>query len=430
MKEKLFNFLSIVFLLGFTGYFGNKFYTAYKDSKIKVDNTYIADKLKNSISKYSLNNPINEVNGEYIYNSKANNNYLKYQGYIWRIIKVNNNGQLVAISEDTITYMPFNSVLYWANETKYNKELEISYDYIDNFNLCTDTFTDINNTSCSEINNEYKVGILSLEDYINIGGNNSYINNGSNFWTSNKYDENNAWYINNDGLISSDNINNKHGIRPVIIIKANTKLIGGNGTIENPYTIEERTINTLKDTYQGEYVRYSNNLWRIMYNKDNKVKIISLEYIKNNKELDINYFFDNKNNLITLNNKTLYFLNYKYPKRLNNPEYLTKGTFYTGTYFKDKNNYMFSYLNTIEAYIGIPSINEPFIYDLDNIFLSNPSNIDDLTIYSINNYNLYEDIISTQRHIRPTLYLKDNISIDCGSGTKEDPYILGGTNEA
>lgn len=430
MKQKIFNLLSIVFLSIFAGYFGKSFFIAYNDSQKEIDNTYIADKLKNSISKYTLNNPINKVNNEYVYTSKANNNYLKYQGYLWRIIKVNKDGQLLAISEDTITYLPFNSTLSWINETKYNKELEISYDFLDNFNLCTDTFTDINNTSCDEINTEYKIGLLSLEDYISIGGNNSFINNGTNFWTSNKYDENNSWYINDDGLISNDDNNNKHGIRPVITIKTNTKLISGNGTIENPYTIETRDIKTLKDTYQGEYVKFNNNLWRIMYNKENKVKLISLSYLKNAKDLDINYYFDDTNNLITLNNKTLYYLNNVYPKKLDNSQYLTEGTFYTGTYYKDKNNYMFSYLEKIEAYVGVPSINEPFIYDLDNIFLSNPSNIDDLTIYSISNNNLYEDLISTKRHIRPTLYLKNNINIESGKGSKEDPFILGGINEA
>jgi len=428
MKEKIFNIVSIIFLLSTSIFFGNKFYNAYKDSKIVLDNTYITDYLKNSISKYTLNNSLTEDNNEYIYNSKANNNYLKYNGYLWRIIKITGNNQLVVVSEDTITYLPFNSSLNWINITKYNKELEIDYDYLENTKICTDTFNDINNISCKDTNTDYTVGLLSLDDYIKYGGSNSYLNNGTNFWTSNKYDDNKAWYINNDGKVSSDDIYERHGIRPVITIKANTKLISGNGTIENPYIIEQRNIQTLKDTYQGEYVKYSNNIWRIMYNKDNKIKLISENYLKNSNNIDIEYYFNDTNNIIDLKNKTLYWLNYSYIKKLD--KNITKGTFYIGTYYKEKNNYMFSYLKTLDGYVGLPSINEPFIYELDNIYLSNPSNVDDLTTYAIRNNNLYEDVISTKRKIRPTIYLKDSINISSGKGTKDNPYILGGINEA
>ena len=430
MKEKIFNILSIIFLLSTSIFFGNKFYKAYKDSKIVLDNTFISDSLKNSISKYTLNNSLTEDNNEYIYNSKAINNYLKFNGYLWRIIKVTGYDQLVAVSEDTITYLPFDSSLNWINITKYNKELELDYEYLDNTKICIDKFDNINNKSCNEVNTDYTVGLLSLDDYIKYGGSNSYLNNGTNFWTSNKYDDTKAWYISSDGKVSSDDLEERHGIRPVITIKSNTKLISGNGTIENPYIIEQREINTLKDTYQGEYVSYSNNIWRIIYNKDNKIKLISDNYLKSPSNKDIEYFFTDKNNIIDLNNKTLYFLNTTYIKRLENKNYLTKGNFYIGTYYKEKNNYMFSYLKTMEAYVGLPSINEPYIYELDNIYLSNPSNVDDLTTYAINKNNLYEDLISTKRKIRPTIYLKNNITIKSGKGTKDNPYILGGLNEA
>jgi hypothetical protein len=430
MKEKIFNIVSIIFLLSTSIFFGNKFYKAYQDSKIVLDNTFISDNLKNSISKYTLNNSLSKDDNEYIYNSKANNNYLKYNGYLWRIIKVTGDDQLVAVSEDTITYLPFNSSIKWINITKYNKELELNYDYLDNTKICIDTFNDINNISCNEVNTDYTIGLLSLEDYIKYGGSNSYLNNGTNFWTSNKYDDTKAWYISSDGKVSSDDLNERHGIRPVITIKSNTKLISGNGTIENPYIIEQRNIKSLKDTYQGEYVRYSNNTWRIIYNKENKIKLISENYLKNTNNIDIEYYFTDLNNTIDLNNKTLYWLNSKYVKSLENKEYLIKGNYYIGTYYKEKNNYMYSYLKNIELYVGLPSINEPFIYELDNIFLSNPSNIDDLTTYAINKNNLYEDVISTKRKIRPTIYLKDNITIKSGKGTKDKPYILGGINEA
>ena len=60
----------------------------------------------------------------------------------------------------------------------------------------------------------------------------------------------------------------------------------------------------------------------------------------------------------------------------------------------------------------------------------NASNVDDLTIYSIHNKTIYEDLVSSVRFIRPVIYLKDNIKVTKGKGTKDNPYILGGINEA
>ena len=433
MKQRIFNILSIVFLLSFTIYFSLRFYKAYSNSKKVIDDTYITDRLINTISKYTTKNPLNKVDDEYIFNSKTNNNYLKYQGYLWRIIKINSNNEIIAISEDTITYLPYNSIISWINESKYGKEFDISYELINNTKICLDTFEDIKNASCNNYNEDYKVGILSISEYINIGGDNSYLNNSTDFWVSDKYNKSNSWFINNDGKISNSNNNDKHGIRPVITIKNNTEFIDGNGSIDNPYIIEERKIETLSDTLQGEYISFNDEIWRIMYNKDNKIKIISTDYMKYNNGKYVKYNFDDNNNSVSKNSKIINFINTTYLNNIrkrNNKDYLTNGTFYYGIYYKEKNNYTYSYNKKGSLYVGLPSINEPFIYDLDNVFLMNASNVDDLTIYSIHNKTIYEDLVSSVRFIRPVIYLKDNIKVTKGKGTKDNPYILGGINEA
>ena len=421
MKEKIFNIISLVFIIVFISYFGFRTYSAYKVSTKVIDDIYITDRLINSISKYDTTNHLNKDNDEYIFKGKVNNNYVKYQGYLWRIMKINSNKELVLVMDEILTYLPKNTSLHWLNNTN---EFTINYELLNNTNQCIDNFDNIDNSSCNDTNNNYIVGQLSIDDYIKVGGNKSYLNNGINFWTSNSYDENNSWYISEDGLISYSDNNIKHGIRPIITLKNNIELINGNGTIDNPYIIEERTINTLKDSLQGEYISYNNEIWRIMYNRNNSIKIINTDYIKNNNK-NIEYFFDNKTNQVDTS-KLITYLNTTYIKNLQNIEYLTKGEFNTGIYFKENINYTDSYKNTITNYVGIPSLNEPYIYDLDNIFLSNPSNIDNLTIYSINNNNLYEDSISSIRYIRPTLYLKEDIKINGGTGTIDNPYLLGG----
>lgn len=425
MKQRIFNILSIVFLSSLTIYFGLRFLSAYNDSKKIIDETYISDKLKNTISKYTLNNPLSKVDDEYYFIGKTNNNYLKYQGYLWRIIKINNNDEITVIGEDTITYLPYNSYINWLNNDKQQKELDINYDLLTNSYLCLDTYTDIKKAECNNKNTDYKISILNIKDYLQVGGDNSYINNGTNYWVSDKYDDNKSWFINQDGKISNSNIDDKHGIRPVITIKNKTKYIDGNGSIENPYIIEERNIKALKDTLQGEYISFNNEIWRIMYNKDNKLKIISTDYLKVNNEKVI-YNFDDKNNVISKNSKIIKYLNSTYLKTLQKTykNYLTNGIFYTGIYSKNNNNYLASYNKKGTLTIGLPSINEPFIYDLNNILLMNASNVDDLTVYTIHNNTLYEDLVTSKRYIRPVIYIKDSIKVKSGKGSKTNPYIL------
>ena len=254
MKEKIFNIISLVFIIIFITYFGFRTYNAYKISNKVIDDTYITDRLINSISKYDTTNPFNKDNDEYIFKGKVNNNYIKYQGYLWRIIKINSNNELVLILDEILTYLPNNTSLHWLNN---KNEFTINYELLTNTKQCIDIFNNIDNSSCNNINNDYIIGELSIDDYIKVGGNKSYLNNGTNFWTSNSYDDNNSWYISEDGLISYSNNNIKHGIRPVITIKDSIKLISGNGTIDNPYIIEQRNVKTLKDTLQGEYISYN-----------------------------------------------------------------------------------------------------------------------------------------------------------------------------
>ena len=431
MKEKIFNILSIIFLLSFTIYFGLRFYNAYSNSKKELDNTYMANKLINTISKYTINNSLKKVDEEYLFIGNVNNNYIKYQGYTWRIIKIDNDNNITAILEDTITYLPYNSILTWINDNNGIKELDINYDFLDNTTLCIDSYQDINNVSCNNKNNDYKIGILNIKDYLAIGGNNSFLNNGTEYWVSDKYDDDNSWYINNDGKISNSLNTNKHGIRPIITIKNNSKYLSGNGSIDNPYIIEQRNIKELKDTLQGEYISFNNEIWKIMYNKDNKIKIINTDYMKYNNGNYVKYNFDDKKNTLKTS-KIINFINTVYLNNLNKTysNYLTNGEFNAGIYIKDNNNYIDSYKNKINLYVGLPSINEPFIYEIDNVYLMNTSNVDDLTTYSIYNNNLYEDLITSVRYIRPVIYLKDNISVTKGNGTKNNPYVLGGINEA
>lgn len=427
--QYIFNTLSIIFLLSVGTYFISRA-LYYSNTDKKTSSDYLNDKLISSIDKYSVKNSLNKINDEYIYIGNTQNNYLKYQGYLWRIIKINNDNTITIVTEDTITSLTPNKIISWLNEENeyvgtFNKSL--SKNYLTNTQLCTDKINDINNSTCNNIDNNYTYGILDIKTYLEVGASESYLNNQTTFWTSNKLDDNNSWYINKDGKVSYTTNDTKYGVRVVTRLKADTKYISGNGTYDNPYIIESRNIKELKDTLPSEYISYNNELWKIVSINENSIKLVNTDYIKINNEY-LTLEFSNTNNVITPNIKILSYLNKEYLQTLPNKEFLTKASFYTGNYSLTENDYKSTYNNSLNLYVGILSISDLFAYELNETYLLSSSINNDFSIYTVNNHAPYENTIETPNKIRPAINMKPNISIMSGNGTKNDPYLLGGLN--
>ncbi len=58
------------------------------------------------------------------------------------------------------------------------------------------------------------------------------------FWTMNRYDSSSVRYVNGLGSLYYLPPNNLYGVRPVIFLKNNLKFTGGEGTAQNPYTLQ------------------------------------------------------------------------------------------------------------------------------------------------------------------------------------------------
>lgn len=96
---------------------------------------------------------------------------------------------------------------------------------------------------------ERKIGLLTADEVAMAGGsfnvNNQkyYLYNGENFFTmSPSHHERSRMYllmVNNNGAITTTFTNSSSGIRPVINING-TVNVNGNGTINNPYIIEQQ----------------------------------------------------------------------------------------------------------------------------------------------------------------------------------------------
>lgn len=444
-KQVIFNLISIILILSVGFYYlGRLIYYKLDSEKEIVYSSLLAQHLIETDYSdiYNEEKELDYVNGIYRFVGDVNYNYVKYKGFLWRVVKINEDNSVTMITEDNITSLSYsgslqNYILAWLN-TKDEKNtgifetsLEVEENELLNTKMCVDKFNELELAGCFESNKDFKIGILSVYDYLEANANESYLNNGSRFWTSNSFDEQNAWFIAEDGRLSYENYTSKYGIRPVITINGDMKIYDGNGTVDNPYLLEEKEVTSIKDAYVGSYLTFNNTLWKIVSKDDKKVKIVSEECLKDNNDECISKYYSRYSNEIDIDGKELMdYLNHDYYESITDKNLLVEGRFYTGTYSLTENNYRTCFDYSQGLYVGFLSVAEIFAYEVPNTFLMTTSPNNSLSIYSVNeNSALYENMVTEELNIRPALYLKADTTVESGDGTYLSPYQIGGNKE-
>ena len=230
-KQKIFSFVSLIFIIICILWYGGRliyFYLDNKKTNEKEANIFAKVLLKEKKDKEEFK----QVKEVYYFNGKVKDNYVMYSNMLWRIVKINKDNTVTLISENVIgtlnngkdTYEK-SSIMTWLNKEKekdYSGVVENVLSNKDSFlvksNICTDTINDVNKITCNKTNNTYDIGLLSIEDYLYTGGNKGFINNGKITYLANQSKNKNYWYITNEGKLDSDSENEIIGIRPVITI--------------------------------------------------------------------------------------------------------------------------------------------------------------------------------------------------------------------
>ena len=453
-KDKIFIYTSILFIASLFIIYGCRFIHYYRlDKKMPSTSTEVSEPISmyNHLLTYLTNEDIglsnnsnlvkNDNNNEYYFEGQVDNNYVYYSGRLWRIVKTDENKNITLITEEVQTLLPYGEktnyeesyINSYLNDTKSYK---LFYSTLNNTEILKDTITcedqikDIENISCTTKTSKYKITLLSLTDYLNSGANKGYLNTNSYFWLMDFDNNNKLYYVFDKGGINTTKEYNTihYGVRPVITIDGTLLITSGDGTKENPYSLDEYEDYKLINVGVGEYLEYNNNLWRIISKQDKSVKAIMEGYIKEN-DIEIEKIFSIKNNTFDINDKNniAYYLNNDYYNSLKNKEYLVKGPFYTGKYTTDTHDYKLVYKEKINAYIGLPQVGDLYINTYNNTLTSlaitdHMNNI----LYIINeNNSLYTSKINEKEKIRPVINLDGNLIALSGEGTKESPYIIG-----
>ena len=247
------------------------------NSEIKTATNYLiaTNSLENGL--YKMQDADKTI---YYYKGDVVNNYVSFNGELWRIVRINEDGSIKIVKNDNInenikfyddskednanSYSSSNIKsklnIYYNETLKQYESMLMQEDYCTNINVVRNdnyktTEMDKNTkefnpvVSCND-QNKSLVGILSYNDAILSGltynsQTSSYLlktdnpntwlttNAGANNYNNDKY----IWYLDRNS-VKDTVVTNENSIRPVINLKA-TLNIQGSGTMEDPYTFSE-----------------------------------------------------------------------------------------------------------------------------------------------------------------------------------------------
>jgi len=227
-------------------YVSNRYDYTYKENK--------AVATKNSAGTWLLKNASNKAvleANENTYKGKTVGNYINFSGSTCRILKINDDNTITIVKNTPATKLAFDSnstmnfekslVNTYLNNTYYNSLSQKNY--IKPTSLCIGASENV----CGKTYTA-NIGLLTTEEYINASNDiNCSITNTSacvngNFLVTTEpeytmnYNENGVLAINN-GTLMPVNPNTVLSIRPVVTLKEDTKITGGDGSSSNPYLI-------------------------------------------------------------------------------------------------------------------------------------------------------------------------------------------------
>ena len=451
-------------------------YISYLELAIKTFKDKIIESVNNP-SNSSCKTKVEEDGITYISGTSTciNFNYVWYSGKLWRITAIYPDGTMKMITDDVITTISYGSdinfytdnenksyMYQWLNEdfldTLYNYENIIVTDSKWNSLTTEDISTKITEGASGVTTTTAPVGLLNSYEYYmsykNISYSSGYLNIGYLWWLLNPYDTSNVWRVSSSGGGNSYSPTNTFGGRPSVNLKSGIQLSGGSGTKNDPYTIlgdkeEVITGTTLLNTRSsGEYVKFNNELYRIVGTENNITKINKNDYVR-----------DTSNNVLTKQFSTSatygggttddywdYYLNNIWYNSLDTSyqNMIVESTYYIGTSgYNYKASICATASNTVTTkdcekttstwtgLVGLPRYGEMFasqqgsgFSSSSDMWLMNPYSASN--VWYVNYYGNGNDISPSGGTFdgRPSINLKSDIKITGGNGTKDNPFEI------
>ena len=254
-------------------------YTPILDCGDKYSSQTLSSYIKKHESIVYTGQGLYDLNGELVYRGENPNNYVTFSGKSWRIVKIENDYVVMILNQKSdksvwddrfntdrnrnegINEYPISRIfdnvkaLYDGNKLFSNNTKNL---------LATHTLYIGKRGESEGVNDgsiekdvyfkDQIIGLLPLYDYINASidskcssaytsscSNYNYLNHYQYSWwllTADKDNTYRVFKVDMNGMISSNKANSSGYIRPVIYLAKDVLYAGGNGTVENPYTIK------------------------------------------------------------------------------------------------------------------------------------------------------------------------------------------------
>lgn len=430
--QKIFSFVSFIFIVVCILWYGGRFVYFYLDNKkteVKEANTLARALIKeNKDSDY-----FQAVNQDYYFKGDALNNYLMYSNVMWRIVKINQDNRITLISENVLGTLgngkkeyTESNVIHWLNKVDNDSNsgvlervLSNSSDLLVKSRVCVDTSDNTKKISCDKVNQDYLIGLLSLEDYSHTGGNKGFIHNDKVTYLSNKNKKKESWYITEEGKLDVDSNQDVLGVRPVITLNSSVEAISGKGTSDDPYVLRE------DKNYFARYVKLGDDLFQVYDVKDGVLKLSLNQVLENDGEsFKYSYGKNTYQYNDTVYGSLAYYLNRTYYNRLSYKSIIFENSYVNG-FYSSENSFSSDdiFKNVISTKVSIPSVLDIVVNDsLGKYLLASGVDEDSTSIYVRDNGGVVNtQSVRTEGNVVPCISIHET-DLKTGSGTKDDPY--------
>lgn len=247
------------------------------------------------------------------YKGNDNNNYIKLDGILFKIVGLNEDGSVKVTSSEPLAFVDYNSVDTWLNDYFYDKLSDNVKKYIKtDSKWCDEVISNTDNyTKCNKYGKKKAVGLLSVADINNSKDKdgNSNLGTWQYSWLGNSKKSKLLKSGSNSMKIQEENKNTLTGIRPTINLKTNLEISSGSGEASSPYLLKGRKKSLkagekISEAMTGEYILYSGYTWRVIGKESNgTTKIVMNESLEMDYQV-ITTIFDKKNSYYNPTQKT------------------------------------------------------------------------------------------------------------------------------
>ena len=358
--------ISALFILGCCVFYGLRFVKYYRIYNPKTDSNTSGIFLANHIitkTEYATDDEdgLSSSSGNYIYKGNVDNNYLKYNNMLWRIVRINSDKSIDIILDDYITLLPWNKEVTSFKEADIFKYLNEDFlnnldkDLLTTTSFCTNSLSELSAITCENQNNDYYVKFLDVTNFLNsVRNDKSYlVKEDEIFWLSD-FSNDKIWHTNGVNVSESD-VNSFYEIRPVVRLKETNLYKDGDGSKTNPYIVGDNNKLSV-----GSEVMLGNDSW-IVYDMKDSVKLMRKDVIEQKLDFD-------KEKLSFDESSLMKYLNDTYINSLSYKDLLIDATWYIGG-FKDSLSDIKD--KTVKSKVGIPNLLDvKFNSDVNSYFTS------------------------------------------------------------